>query len=92
MSERLLSLTAARIEAELVAARAAEAAEAAARRMTLLLGTQVVCWYILGLVIVGVSWHSTDRLVAGYIFAAGLGVAGICPLLTVYVAWLRELG
>ena len=88
--DRLITLSAERIAAELRAVAQAEAAARMAHHQLLLLGAEVVGSYLAGPFLVGVSFHSTDPALARYPFVLGLLVAGIAPIVVGYAGWRSQ--
>ncbi|KPJ99952.1 MAG: hypothetical protein AMS20_15515 [Gemmatimonas sp. SG8_28] len=87
---KLLILSPQRIAAELRELRFATAADRRWHRKLWALGLRCVAWYFAGLVLIGWSMHTSNYPLAQLLFAAGLWIAALGPIVTALVFWLRE--
>jgi hypothetical protein len=87
---RLVTLTAERIAGELERLRAATAADRHWRRRLWGLGMRGACWYLGGIGLVVCALRTTNLPLAQALFGLGLYVAGLGPVITLLVFWLRE--
>jgi hypothetical protein len=51
---------------------------------------KALAWYLVGLFLIGFSWHTTNYDLAGYFYVAGMYVCALGHTFTVVNFWLRE--
>ena len=88
--QRLLTLSRQRIAAELRELDLATTADRRWRRKLRVLGLRCGMWYFGGLYLIGWSLHTINYPLAQTLFAAGLWIAALGPIVTALLFWLRE--
>ena len=88
--QRLLTLSHERVAAELRELEFANAADRQWQRKLRGLGLRCGAWYFGGLSLIGWSLHTTNYPLAQTLFAAGLWISGLGPIVTALLFWLRE--